>query len=119
MENPELGRKILDTADTEPENFDMATWVNVTECGTTACLAGHAMLLSGYTIRHGVQGGLAFCRPDGSEVDVNSNEAQQLLGLSDKETYDPDLDEPRIWYDFAHGPDRLRKLVEEAEGRAS
>ena len=46
-------------------------------CGTTACLAGHAMLLSGYTLRRD-----HFIRPDGVMVDFEFEEAQLLMGIS-------------------------------------
>lgn len=110
MDNTQLGRKVVDVMDCNPEQFSMSTWGEVTDCGTVACLAGTAMLQSGYRLRDG-----AFYRPDGSFVTNEGREAKNLLGLTDEEEYAPGAG-GTIWYDFNGGPDRFRKLVEESEG---
>lgn len=113
MDNPALGRRVIDVMDTDPEHFSMATWGSRTACGTVACLAGTAMLLSGYAFD-----GMNFFRPDGSITDREDLEAASLLGMSPAEVNGgaPGLG---IWYDMASGPDRFRKLVEESEGKRS
>jgi hypothetical protein len=83
MENPELGRMILKEIDAHPDSFTMALWGKPTACGTVACLAGHAMLLSGYTLR----AENTFFRPDGTYVGVPSSEAAGLLGLTKAERF--------------------------------
>ncbi|MBB3752414.1 hypothetical protein FHT44_004926 [Mycolicibacterium sp. BK634] len=48
-----LARKVLDKITTEPKSFNMDVWCespiddNLNPCGTTACLAGWTMILSG------------------------------------------------------------------------
>lgn len=118
MKNTELGRKIIDIIDTEPERFEMGHWGEVTECGTTACIAGHAMLLSGYTynVVHD-----RYERPSGTVVLHEAREAAKLLGMDEAEPFYPAADGnvmAMLWYDMKGGPDRFRKLVEESEGQA-
>lgn len=92
MDNTELGRLVLKQVETEPETFDMRTWVHRTSCGTTACLAGHALLFSGYTM--GTEplfedGEWVFCflDPDGQAVADPGRAAQQVLGMSYAERF--------------------------------
>lgn len=49
MPNTELAYKILDEIDANPRSWDQSTWFGHRwwRCGTTACFAGHACLLSG------------------------------------------------------------------------
>ena len=114
--NAELGRKVLDHVTAHRDQFDMMTWGEGNEaCGTTACLAGWAMLLSGYRIRDWD----TFVRPDGSFVPRGhrGTEGAVLLELSEAERYgsigqytlfgEPDED---------RAIERLRVLVEAAEG---
>lgn len=126
MDNPALGRQVLDIADTEPLRFDMGAWAERNElCGMTACLGGHAMLLSGYTCRLEQQENgtwdYAWYRPDGTEVGDLPEESAKLLGMSEDEEYDGAAGQTwrdAVWFDGEHGLDRFRKLVEEAEGAA-
>lgn len=111
MRNVQLGREIVDVMDMQPEQFSMEVWGQATVCGTVACLAGTAMLRSGYKLRFSS----VFYRPDGTPVTNEWREASKLLGLEDDEEYVKDGGS--IWYDIANGPDRFRKLVEESEGR--
>jgi hypothetical protein len=112
MDNPELGRKVLNVADLEPESFSMGTWGERTVCGTVACLAGHALLQSGYRLHRSGE----FTRPDGTHVYSMSGEAERLLGMTGQEAQGDGI--IPLWYDMFGGLDRFRKLVEEAEGRA-
>jgi hypothetical protein len=112
MQNVKLGRAIVDVMDLTPELFNMNSWGRVTACGTVACLAGHAMLLSGYTCKG--TGGL-FYRPDGTLVFDEAGEARCLLGMEYEEIRIGFGSE--IWHDYVEGPDRFRKLVEESEGQ--
>ena len=43
-------QRVYDYIKTHPEEFDMDQWVN--PCGTTACYAGHALLMAGFTHTH-------------------------------------------------------------------
>lgn len=57
--NVPLLRKTLEYAEDHPEEINLFTWASVTSCGTTACIAGTAVLLAGHEIdwesanRHG------------------------------------------------------------------
>lgn len=83
MENLELAKLVYKQVTEFPETFNMTIWGQRNKCGTSACLAGHAMLFSGYELT----GGGAFVRPDGTAVVSNSAEAIGLLGLSPGEYY--------------------------------
>lgn len=91
MDNPELGRKVLDHVTGHPELFKMSTWGQVTECGTAGCLAGHTMLQDGYSFDEDTS---RFVRPDGSTVSsgAEGDEAARLLGLTVDEQYDEGWD---------------------------
>lgn len=46
--NAELAYRVLDHIDADPEQHDQKVWIKrVNDCGTAACLAGWACLLSG------------------------------------------------------------------------
>jgi hypothetical protein len=126
MENAELGRLALKQIDTFPDTFSMSTWGIRTECGTVACLAGHAMLCSGYEEKTFPQYRMvSYIRPDGAEVlrtltghRAYGDEAQELLGMSKTERYGcpcplrPGCDDD-IFLDMGHGLERFRRLLEE------
>jgi hypothetical protein len=125
MDNPELGRLVLKRIEAEPELFDMETYGMITPCGTVACLAGHAMLASGYVLRE--TGSLfdplsVFIRPDGTPVHDKGREAAGLLGLTDGEFRGEDYRLGGIQIPLFHGMQsreraiaRFRALVEAAE----
>lgn len=113
MENYQLGRQVLDVADFDEARFDMRTWGQLGSCGTTACLAGHAMLLSGYTLARQD----CYYRPDGSLVGDLLTEAVRLLGMSENESvYGSRANGPlSLFLDMTRGLERFRELVEAAE----
>ena len=91
--NDELIDKVMAYICEHPEEWDQREWYSQGVCGTTACFAGHAMLLSGYSIiaepvRCRLPGACLehvenrFVRPDGTLVSFNDLEAATLLGLS-------------------------------------
>lgn len=45
--NTELAYRVLDHIDAHPELWRQSSWLDESECGTTACFAGWAVLLSG------------------------------------------------------------------------
>lgn len=97
MTNPALGRAVLDYVTAHPEEHDQRYFVGSRTrfgdvvgsvphrnlCGTTACVAGHAMLRSGYTLRVGPRPfyDYSFVRPDGTTVEVPEIDGAELLGL--------------------------------------
>lgn len=113
MKNAELGRRVLDQVDAHPEQFDMAEWgYKSPVCGTVACLAGRALLLSGYTLDKDGH----FWSPDGNRKVLPGEEAHWLLGLTDSERWS-DNDEPSLFSDMDRDRAiaRFRAMVEAAE----
>ena len=45
--NAELAYRALDAIDADPKAWDQGVWIKRDECGTAACFAGWACLLSG------------------------------------------------------------------------
>lgn len=99
--NDVLIDKVMDYLREHPKEWDQRYWVESTPCGTTACFAGHTMLLSGYTVRKVRRGCdesasedhdcdphacdrmvTKFFAPDGRRIDDEDIEAGRLLGLS-------------------------------------
>lgn len=102
------------------EHFDMSAWGTKTECGTTACIAGHALLLAGYKLRLNVDNKYDFVSPKGRVVNP-PRAARRELGLSEKVTgttfssgprelfYDGDIDTPKA------AAARIQELIDNAE----
>jgi hypothetical protein len=86
--NVELAKLVLKQITTHPDTFRMNEWIAETPCGTTACIAGHVLLLSGYTYnRHLLPDQCAydtFASPDGQPVHPEGA-AFRLLELTDEE----------------------------------
>ena len=117
--NTELGRKVLDHVTVHRDQFDMGIWGEPdTECGTVACLAGWAMLLSGYRLGYGRKGSY-FARPDGTPIPdgTDGDEAARLLDLSCEERYGSGEDECSLFTapDDDIAIERFRALVDAAE----
>ena len=108
--NAKLAYEVLDYIEAHPEKHDQATYFN--SCGTTACFAGWASLLSGdehtFDATHSMV--TAYVRtPDGRICHIESR-AMELLGLE----YDDlttglfyaarNLDEVRIAVERIFGP---------------
>jgi hypothetical protein len=108
--NTELGRLVLKQATEFPETFSMDDWVQEKVCGTAACIAGHAMLFSGYSFQRDEHEGYVFIRPDGSQVSEEANEAISLLGLTDEE-FCPEGEDGLFYLDDDEALERLRELT--------
>lgn len=125
MDNQYLGELVLKQVDSCPESFAMGTWgYTGGSCGTIACLAGHAMLLSGYRLvrmprRSIYQMGNSqvYVRPDGSQVFNYGGEAQVLLGMADSERYRDvgPWTSHDIFLDMSAGLERFQKLVDDGK----
>jgi hypothetical protein len=48
--NVPLLRKTLEHISTDPARWDQACWARRSDCATTCCLAGHALILAGGTL---------------------------------------------------------------------
>lgn len=89
--NAELAYKVLDHIDAHPEQHYQQWWLRQSECGTQACFAGWACILSGDKplMPSNPELGDQFDDvelPDGSR-DFVSDRARRLLGI---EEYDAD-----------------------------
>lgn len=93
--NLPLLRKVLAQIDQHPEEWNQQEWFTETACGTAACVAGHACLMSGD------KPGGDECPTTGVVITVNTADgsvlgvqerAQSLLGLTDGECdmFDPE-----------------------------
>jgi hypothetical protein len=114
--NGELGRKIRDHVTTYPKQLNMTAWgeVNDDYCGTSACIAGWALIFSGWSL---VEDNTFRRASDGYETDspvAISDEARRLLDLSDEDYW-----RERRGCLFSVREDMavkwLRELVEKAE----
>ncbi|WP_100523223.1 hypothetical protein [Mycobacteroides abscessus] len=65
-------------------NSRVGTFAGKNVCGSTACLCGHAMLLSGYQFKYlnWPASASGFKRPDGTTDDDFIAEGQKLFGLN-------------------------------------
>jgi hypothetical protein len=113
----QLANDVREAVIMNPDSHEQAYYGQVTDCGTTACLAGHAMLLSGYTLRRGrcarcccAGSSAEFLRPNGSVVDYEFREARQLLGLTSEEA-----DELFWCLNNSEAIDRLEGLIKKYE----
>jgi len=102
--NAELAYKVLDHIDADPRAWRQSEWIGESDCGTVACFAGWAVLLSGATIH------------SAGEVVVDGPE--ELIGLDVPEAADRLLNiSPKIFpLDAADPYDGL--LARDALGEA-
>lgn len=63
------------------KHFDMHSFADKNECGTSMCIAGHAMDLQGYKLKFNTWGEGEFYRPSGRKVMGHMSEGARLLGL--------------------------------------
>ncbi len=99
MENTELAKLVLKQVEAFPEQFDMNVWAwETAACGTTACLAGWTLMLSGWEARKiertmkrtATHTEYVFIDPvDGTHYcdDAIGDKAQELLGMSWEERH--------------------------------
>lgn len=97
MENIELGKLVIKQVEAFPETFDMNVWAwDRPSCGTTACLAGWTLLVSGWQVckvkrlMHGHTSAEEYVFIDPADDthyfgDAIGDKAQELLGMSDEE----------------------------------
>ena len=119
MENLELAKLVLKQADTYPETFDMNVFCEIGPCGTVACIAGHALLLSGmYSVVTEHDEHTYLLEPDGEllAADEGIRKAQCLLGMSDAERFAGNSYND-IFYDFQDGLSRFRELTESSSAQ--
>jgi hypothetical protein len=74
--NAELAYRVLDHIDAHPQNWEQGRWIGQEECGTVACFAGWAVLLSDLPVRD------EFVWIEGEDRHV-AEVAEELLGIAD------------------------------------
>ena len=115
--NTELAKLVYKQVTEFPESFDMRNYIYQAPCGTAGCLAGHTLLLSGYsftsTRRHDGSYACSLTRPDGVNISDPSKEAMDLLEIS-PEDYLGEDDKP-LFFDYEHALDRFRQMIERHE----
>lgn len=110
MENLELAKLVLKQIDNEPSSFDMRTWGEKSGCGTTACIAGWAMIFSGYQIKNS-----EYISPDNDYIASYEDEGRKLLGLTGEEFSTPEGD--LFYLPGATALRNLRRLIANEEAR--
>lgn len=108
--NVELAEKVLAKIHEHPEMHYQGTWIDE-ECGTTACIAGHAMLASGeYVRQQNEEGWWQYVDKKTGEVPSAAETGARLLGLDPRaaKRIFMDMDEPSAI-------SRLQYLVDEAK----
>lgn len=108
--NVQLAEKVLAKIHAHPEMHYQGTWID-TECGTTACIAGHAMLASGEYVRQQNGNGNWFLVDKATgHVSRPAETGARLLGL------DPDV-AMNIFLDTSEHSaiHKLQRLVNEAK----
>ena len=123
--NGKLGRRVLDHVTANPEQLDMSVWGEVGPCGTSACLAGWALIFSGWAL---VDDNTFRRASDGYETDrptFIAEEARRVLDLTDGDFWRPARPEetgegshPSVCLFEVYDEEAvkwLRELVEKAE----
>ena len=111
MLNLELFEKIKTQILANPENLDMTFYVHDTPCGTTYCIAGWAVHLSGYKINEKEE----TCEtPKGD--DTIESAAMELLGIPGEYTelffhWRLPIDLKNEYYSTLDYPDRAKIVV--------
>lgn len=88
MMNKALLRRIADVIELDPEGYDQTTWSRPNPesvCGTSHCIAGHAVRESGNLDPDGCPRTIEL--DDGGQIWSWSMVAQHVLGLTDNESY--------------------------------
>lgn len=96
------------------KHFDMNVWGEKNECGTTACIAGHTLLLEGYTMRYNeAEAEFHFISPKGRKVQPDAA-ARRLLGLPREITHGDYPDDDGLFFDVDHikTPKQAAKRIE-------
>ncbi len=86
--NAELAYKVLDHIDARPELWRQGIWLGESECGTTACFAGWAVMLSGCEVD--VAGEEVLTGPAELIGRHVGSAAEVLLGIEDLDGDSPD-----------------------------
>lgn len=123
----ETCRKVADIIDCEQERFDMRFFQEESECGTVACIAGHAALLHGDGMNTAAEDGTVVADGNGHYSFLPSDEwiyrQGFRLGLTEFTAWRLfcSAEHPWLSENAAENPRRyslvLRQLAEELAGR--
>lgn len=108
--NEDLFRQIADLIEDEPERYDQTVYHLLTDCGTTGCIAGHAIMINGWQFE---ESGCVYAPGTNRNSDCSCGNlniyAAELLGLTSDEA---DVLFSPGWAPSSHlnVPDALRKL---------
>lgn len=95
-------RKVLEHLIAHPEEHEQAHIGQRNRCGTTACIAGTAVLMdSASTVTWGSDGHMNIVQVDGEGAEVASKRAQKLLGLDEDDAHHLFFDETSMDNDAA------------------
>jgi hypothetical protein len=84
--NVELLERVMTYIEDHPDEHKQAFWFTMGSCGTAACFAGHAALLSGYQpAGNSADGWRRDCQLPGERPKPTSFVARELLGLTEEE----------------------------------
>lgn len=108
--NVQLAEKVLAKIHAHPEMHYQGTWIDE-ECGTTACIAGHAMLASGEYVREQDEDGIwrFVNKKTGVRPDYRATGAR-LLGIDHDASINIFMDT-----DNSRAIHKLQSLVDEAK----
>ena len=76
--NVRLLRRIQKKITKHPELFDMSSWSHETSCGTSCCIGGWALILSGVA----KPGGFCSFRKDGEVTSAQANSLPEAIALA-------------------------------------
>lgn len=88
------------------DNAEVGTIEELRDCGTTACFAGHAILLAGGKYTNGAGWSHPDVRAFGDSSSTAESIAQQLLGFTSTEA-------TKIFYTFTDDFDVLKRTVKD------
>jgi hypothetical protein len=92
--NAELAYRVLDHIDRNPEQWDQQNWFRETKCGTAACFAGWAVVLTGGDVEVNASGDWKSVTLDGEEFRYFNIAGLNALGIETDEVPDSKHDCP-------------------------
>lgn len=107
--NAELAYRVLDHIEAHPEEWYQGRWYSELSCGTTACFAGHAVLLAGGKIVQRIRPFYLAQIPGSDILNDIRDAARSVLGISEWGadclfSASNDLEDLRDWVAHLFGP---------------
>lgn len=111
--NAALAWRVMDQIDAYPDLWDQGSWIGEKDCGTVACFAGWAVLLSGCRVDTRSAFDKIVAGPDELIGKAIPRAADILLGINVEYLKDRGLPDP---YDGLHTRTTLGEAVEQVFG---